>query len=116
MDGDDEWEEDQFEEFESILKLCKASGLRELPLQLALPQPARRTSSPTRTTPSTKAGSSRSPGPSQEADDLGVKFYPRHGRRLPARHRTRQPRRGRGRRRAGHALGSCTPSRTRPGP
>ena len=34
VDGDDEWEEDQFEEFESVLKLGKGSaGLRELPLK-----------------------------------------------------------------------------------
>jgi very-short-patch-repair endonuclease len=34
MDGGDEWEEDQFEEFESIIKLGKGSGgLRELPLR-----------------------------------------------------------------------------------
>ena len=33
MDGDDEWEEDQFEQYESILKQCKSGGLRELPLR-----------------------------------------------------------------------------------
>lgn len=34
VDGDDEWEEDQFEDFESIIKLGKGSGgLRELPLR-----------------------------------------------------------------------------------
>ena len=34
VDGDDEWEEDQFEEFESIIKLGKGSGgLVELPLR-----------------------------------------------------------------------------------
>jgi very-short-patch-repair endonuclease len=33
VDGDDEWEEDQFEDFESIIKLGKGSGgLEELPL------------------------------------------------------------------------------------
>jgi hypothetical protein len=33
VDGDDEWEEDQFDEFESILQLSKGSGgFRELPL------------------------------------------------------------------------------------
>ena len=32
VDGDDEWEEDQFEEFESIIKLGKGSGgLRRAP-------------------------------------------------------------------------------------
>ena len=42
VDGDDEWEEDQFEEFESVLKLAKGSaGLRELSVEVALPQPAR---------------------------------------------------------------------------
>jgi REase_MTES_1575/Protein of unknown function (DUF4011)/AAA domain len=33
MDGDDEWEEEQFERYESILKHCKSGGLRELPLR-----------------------------------------------------------------------------------
>lgn len=34
VDGDDEWEEDQFEEFESIIKLGKGSGgLKALPLR-----------------------------------------------------------------------------------
>jgi hypothetical protein len=33
MDGDDEYEEDQFEQYESILKQCKSGGLRELPLR-----------------------------------------------------------------------------------
>lgn len=34
VDGDDQWEEDQFEDFESIIKLAKGSGgLRELPLK-----------------------------------------------------------------------------------
>ncbi|MGA2015209.1 MAG: DUF3320 domain-containing protein, partial [Solirubrobacteraceae bacterium] len=33
MDGDEEWEEDQFEQYESILKQCKSGGLRELPLR-----------------------------------------------------------------------------------
>jgi REase_MTES_1575/Protein of unknown function (DUF4011)/AAA domain/Protein of unknown function (DUF3320) len=33
MDGDDEWEEEQFEQFESILKQSKSGGLRELPLR-----------------------------------------------------------------------------------
>jgi very-short-patch-repair endonuclease len=33
MDGDEEWEDDQFEQYESILKQCKAGGLRELSLR-----------------------------------------------------------------------------------
>lgn len=33
MDGEDEYEEDQFEQYESILKQCKAGGLRELSLR-----------------------------------------------------------------------------------
>ena len=34
LDGDEEWDEDQYDEFESILGLCKASGgMRELPLR-----------------------------------------------------------------------------------
>jgi very-short-patch-repair endonuclease len=33
IDGDDEWEEEQFEQYESILKQSKSGGLRELPLR-----------------------------------------------------------------------------------
>ena len=105
VDGDDEWEEDQFEEFESILKLGKGSaGLRELPLKWHYRSQHE----------NLIAYSNYSfyegrlvtfPGAAAEASDLGVKFYPVTGRRLPERHRTRQPERGRGRRRAGPPLG-----------
>jgi superfamily I DNA and/or RNA helicase len=33
MDGEDDYEEDQFEQYESILKQCKSGGLRELSLR-----------------------------------------------------------------------------------
>ena len=76
VDGDDEWEEDQFEEFESILKLGKGSaGLRELPLKWHYRSQHE----------NLIAYSNYSfyegrlvtfPGAAAEAGDLGVKFYP----------------------------------------
>ena len=75
MDDDDEWEEEQFEEFESILKLCKGSGgLRELPLRWHYRSQHE----------DLIAYSNESfykgrlitfPGAVQESDDLGVKFF-----------------------------------------
>ena len=76
VDGDDEWEEDQFEEFESVLKLAKGSaGLRELPLKWHYRSQHE----------NLIAYSNYSfyegrlvtfPGAAAEAGDLGVKFYP----------------------------------------
>ena len=76
VDGDDEWEEDQFEEFESVLKLGKGSaGLRELPLKWHYRSQHE----------NLIAYSNYSfyegrlvtfPGAAAEASDLGVKFYP----------------------------------------
>jgi very-short-patch-repair endonuclease len=76
VDGDDEWEEDQFEEFESVLKLGKGSaGLRELPLKWHYRSQHE----------DLIAYSNYSfyegrlvtfPGAAAEAGDLGVKFYP----------------------------------------
>jgi very-short-patch-repair endonuclease len=76
VDGDDEWEEDQFEEFESILKLGKGSaGLRELPLKWHYRSQHE----------DLIAYSNYSfydgrlvtfPGAASEAGDLGVKFFP----------------------------------------
>jgi len=76
VDGDDEWEEDQFEEFESVLKLAKGSaGLRELPLKWHYRSQHE----------NLIAYSNYSfcegrlvtfPGAAAEASDLGVKFYP----------------------------------------
>ena len=76
VDGDDEWEEDQFEEFESVLKLGKGSaGLRELPLKWHYRSQHE----------NLIAYSNYSfyegrlvtfPGAAAEAGDLGVKFYP----------------------------------------
>ena len=105
VDENDEWEEDQFEEFESILKLGKGSGgLRELPLKWHYRSQHE----------DLIAYSNYSfyegrlvtfPGAAAEATDLGVKFFSRTGRRLPERHRTGQPYRGRGRGRPGPPLG-----------
>ena len=76
VDGDDEWEEDQFEEFESVLKLAKGSaGLRELPLKWHYRSQHE----------NLIAYSNYSfyegrlvtfPGAAAEAGGLGVKFYP----------------------------------------
>lgn len=76
VDGDDEWEEDQFEEFESVLKLGKGSaGLRQLPLKWHYRSQHE----------NLIAYSNYSfyegrlvtfPGAAADAGDLGVKFYP----------------------------------------
>jgi very-short-patch-repair endonuclease len=76
VDGDDEWEEDQFEDFESIIKLSKGTGgLRELPLKWHYRSKHE----------DLIAYSNYSfydghlvtfPGASAEADDLGVKLIP----------------------------------------
>jgi hypothetical protein len=114
VDGDDEWEEDQFEEFESVLKLAKGSaGLRELPLKWHYR--SQHENLITYSNYSFYEGRLVTfPGAAAEAGGLGVKFYPVTAGRLPQRHRTGQPQRGRGRRRAGPSLGSVLPGE--PGP
>lgn len=79
MTGDDgeEWEEDQFDEFDSILHLCKAgSGLRELPLRWHYR--SQHESLITYSNEAFYASRQRPlvtfPGAVQEADDLGVEF------------------------------------------
>ncbi len=74
MDGDDEWEEDQFEQYESILKQCKSGGLRDLPLRWHY-----RSQHEDLIAYSNEAFYQGRlvtfPGAVQESDDLGVKFF-----------------------------------------
>jgi superfamily I DNA and/or RNA helicase len=76
VDGDDEWEEDQFEEFESILKLGKGSaGLRELPLKWHYRSQHENLIAYSNYS-FYKGRLVTFPGVVAEASDLGVKFYP----------------------------------------
>jgi very-short-patch-repair endonuclease len=72
---DGEWEEEQFEEFESILQLCKGSGgLRELPLKWHYR--SQHEDLITYSNQSFYDGRLVTfPGAAHEADDLGVKFF-----------------------------------------
>ena len=105
MDGDDEWEEDQFEEYESILKHCKSSGLRDLPLRWHYRSQHEDLIAYSNdsfydgrlvTFPGAVARIGRSRG----------QALPRARRRLPPRDRSRQPREAERRRRPGDALGA----------
>jgi very-short-patch-repair endonuclease len=75
MDGDDEWEEEQFDEFESILQLCKGSGgLRELPLRWHYR--SQHEDLITYSNQSFYDGRLVTfPGAAHQSDDLGVKFF-----------------------------------------
>jgi very-short-patch-repair endonuclease len=75
MDAGDEWEEEQFDEFESILQLSKGSGgLRELPLKWHYR--SQHEDLITYSNQSFYDGRLITfPGAAHEADDLGVKFF-----------------------------------------
>ncbi len=76
VDGDDEWEEDQFEEFESVIKAAKGSGgFRELPLRWHYR--SHHEDLITYSNYSFYDGRLITfPGSSAEAGDLGVKLFP----------------------------------------
>lgn len=75
IDGDDEWEEDQFDEFESILELAKGSGgFRELPLKWHYR--SQHEDLITYSNQSFYDGRLTTfPGAASEGDDLGVRFF-----------------------------------------